>query len=92
MRNHESIIVKKPTFRRHFSLLGNNLKGHYMWRVFTMAVVIVSALYGPEKFDLITPETTFMQNCLWGGLFGGVSGGVMCIIGLLLGFYKPFNQ
>jgi hypothetical protein len=59
-----------------------------MWKVLTMAVVIVSVMYGPEKFNLITAETTLMQNCLLGGLFGGVSGGIMFIIGWLLGFNK----
>jgi hypothetical protein len=59
-----------------------------MWKVFTMAVVIVCVLFGPEKLNLIKPETTLLQNCLWGGLFGGVSGGIMFIIGWLLGFNR----
>jgi hypothetical protein len=64
------------------------MKGYYMWRVLTLAVVIISVMFGPEKFNLIKPETTLMQNCLWGGFFGGVSGGIMFIIGWLLGFNK----
>jgi hypothetical protein len=59
-----------------------------MWKVITMAVVIVSVMFGPEKFNLITPQTTLMQSCLWGGLFGGVTGGIMFIIGWLLGFHN----
>ena len=46
-----------------------------MWNVFTLAVFIVSALYGPKNFYLIKPETTLIQKCLQGGCFGGVSGG-----------------
>jgi hypothetical protein len=58
-----------------------------MWRVLTWAVVIISVMFGPEKFNLIIPETTLMQKCFWGGVFGGVSGGIMFIIGWILGMH-----